>query len=66
MTTCSCEGADEKRCDVYVMNVQQVELSARLAIVGELWRAGIKTDLQYDDERNFNDIVEECSEQNTM
>jgi hypothetical protein len=48
------------------MNVHQVDLATRLAIVGELWRAGVRTDLQYDDERGFNDIVEECSEQNTL
>jgi len=33
-----------------------VELKDRLSIVAELWRAGIKADLQYDDERTIENI----------
>jgi translation initiation factor 2-alpha kinase 4 len=35
-----------KRCDVYVAAGAQVDLTTRLSIVGELWRAGIRADLQ--------------------
>ncbi|KAK4689653.1 eukaryotic translation initiation factor 2-alpha kinase 4, partial [Tremellales sp. Uapishka_1] len=54
------------RCDVYVASVAQVDLSTRLSVVGELWRAGIRADLQYDDERNVDDVLLECLEQNTL
>jgi len=58
--------ADLKRCDAYVANVSQVELKDRLSIVAELWRAGIKADLQYDDERTIETLETECLEQNTL
>jgi len=57
---------DGQRCDVYVANVSQVDLKDRLSIVAELWRAGIKADLQYDDERTIETIETECLEQNTL
>lgn len=43
-----------------------MDLSTRLSIVGELWRAGIKADLQYDDERTIEMLELECIEQNTL
>lgn len=55
-----------KRCDVYVAAVAQVDLAARLSVIGELWRAGIRADLQYDDERSLEEILIECLEQSTL
>jgi translation initiation factor 2-alpha kinase 4 len=31
-----------------------------------LWRAGIRADLQYDDERTMNEVERECLDQNTL
>ena len=55
-----------QRCDVYVASVSQVDLAARMAITGELWRAGVRADLQYDDERSLDEVAAECHEQNTL
>jgi translation initiation factor 2-alpha kinase 4 len=55
-----------QRCDVYVVGVPGVDLAARLAVTGELWRAGIRADLQYDDERTMNEVERECLDQNTL
>jgi translation initiation factor 2-alpha kinase 4 len=57
--------ADSQRCDVYVAAGVQVDLSARLKIIAELWRNGISADLQYDDDRSLEDVTEECEDQST-
>jgi translation initiation factor 2-alpha kinase 4 len=49
-----------------VASGHQVDLAARLAIVGELWRNGIRADLQYDDERTLEEVTLECWEQNVL
>nr|XP_019007722.1 PEK/GCN2 protein kinase [Kwoniella pini CBS 10737]OCF46503.1 PEK/GCN2 protein kinase [Kwoniella pini CBS 10737] len=54
------------RCDVYVAAFPHVDLSVRLSVIGELWRAGIRADLQYDDERSVEDVALECQEQNIL
>ncbi|WVQ86282.1 hypothetical protein IAT38_008450 [Cryptococcus sp. DSM 104549] len=54
------------RCDVYVAAVAQVDLSTRLSVIGELWRAGIRADLQYDDERSLDEVTQECQDQNIL
>ncbi|RXK39365.1 PEK/GCN2 protein kinase [Tremella mesenterica] len=54
------------RCDVYVAATAQVDLTQRLSVVGELWRAGIRADLQYDDERSVEEVLTECVDQNTL
>jgi translation initiation factor 2-alpha kinase 4 len=51
---------------VYVASVSQVDLASRLSVIGELWRAGIRADLQYDDERTLEEVAAECLEQNTL
>ncbi len=51
---------------MYVAAVAQVDLSARLSVIGELWRAGIRADLQYDDERSLDEVLLECLEQSTL
>nr|XP_019050908.1 PEK/GCN2 protein kinase [Kwoniella bestiolae CBS 10118]OCF29838.1 PEK/GCN2 protein kinase [Kwoniella bestiolae CBS 10118] len=54
------------RCDVYVAAFPHVDLSVRLNVIGELWRAGIRADLQYDDDRSVEDVALECQEQNIL
>lgn len=54
------------RCDVYVGTFPQVDISTRLQVVGELWRAGIRADLQYDDSRSETELLQECKEQNIL
>ena len=54
------------RCDVYVASVSQVDLATRLSITGQLWRAGLKADLQYDDDRPLEEVLTECHEQNIL
>ncbi|ORY27989.1 hypothetical protein BCR39DRAFT_588886 [Naematelia encephala] len=54
------------RCDVYVAAGVQVDLVARLGMTGEFWRAGIRADLQYDDERGQEEVAEECQDQNIL
>ncbi|WVF67821.1 hypothetical protein IAT40_002582 [Kwoniella sp. CBS 6097] len=54
------------RCDVYVAAFPQVDISVRLSVIGELWRAGIKADLQYDDERSIDEVAQECQDQNIL
>ncbi|OCF45594.1 PEK/GCN2 protein kinase [Kwoniella heveanensis CBS 569] len=54
------------RCDVYVAAFPQVDLSVRLSVIGELWRAGIKADLQYDDDRTIDEVAQECQDQNIL
>ncbi|WVR08793.1 hypothetical protein IAU60_005851 [Kwoniella sp. DSM 27419] len=54
------------RCDVYVASFPQVDLSVRLDVIGDLWRAGIRADLQYDDERSIEEVALECKEQNIL
>ncbi|WVQ95416.1 hypothetical protein IAU59_002513 [Kwoniella sp. CBS 9459] len=54
------------RCDVYVAAFPQVDLSVRLSVIGELWRAGIKADLQYDDDRSLDEVAQECQDQNIL
>ncbi len=51
---------------MYVAAVAQVDLAARLSVVGELWRAGIRADLQYDDDRALEEVLVECLEQSTL
>jgi translation initiation factor 2-alpha kinase 4 len=54
------------RCDVYVGTYPDVAISYRLQIVGELWRSGIRADLQYDDGRLEPELLNECKEQNIL
>ncbi|ORX40873.1 kinase-like domain-containing protein [Kockovaella imperatae] len=54
------------RCDVYLAAVTQVDLATRLSIIGELWRAGVRADLQYDDDRSLDEVATECYEQSTL
>ncbi|KAK8850742.1 hypothetical protein IAR55_004662 [Kwoniella newhampshirensis] len=54
------------RCDVYVAAFPQVDLSVRLSVIGELWRAGIRADLQYDDDRSLEEVTQECQDQNIL
>nr|ODN99778.1 PEK/GCN2 protein kinase [Cryptococcus depauperatus CBS 7855] len=54
------------RCDVYVAAFPQVDISVRLQIIGELWRAGIRADFQYDDDRNVEEVTQECQDQNIL
>jgi translation initiation factor 2-alpha kinase 4 len=51
---------------VYVAAVSQVDLAVRLCLTGELWRAGIRADLQYDDGRGMDEITLESEDQNTL
>lgn len=62
---CRCR-ANSQRCDVYVATFPGVDISARLALVGELWNAGVRADLQYDDGRSQDEVIEECKEQNIL
>ncbi|KAK4057521.1 eukaryotic translation initiation factor 2-alpha kinase [Microbotryomycetes sp. JL221] len=39
-----------RRCDVYVVSFVSTLIELRLEIVKDLWRAGIKADLMYDDD----------------
>lgn len=55
-----------QRCDVYVTATGQADLEVRLGIVGELWRAGVRADLQYDDGRPLEDVTQECLDQNIL
>ncbi|EAL17471.1 hypothetical protein CNBM1630 [Cryptococcus deneoformans B-3501A] len=54
------------RCDVYVASFPQVDLAHRLQIIGELWRAGIRADFQYDDGRSLEEVTQECQDQNIL
>ena len=54
------------RCDVYVASFGPRQLESRLDICGELWRAGISADLQYDDDRTLEDVVLDCQAQNIL
>ncbi|KAL7420933.1 eukaryotic translation initiation factor 2-alpha kinase [Cryptotrichosporon argae] len=54
------------RCDVYVAANSQVDLAARMGVAGDLWRAGIRADLQYDDRRVLEEVNFECLEQNIL
>ncbi|OXG72558.1 eukaryotic translation initiation factor 2-alpha kinase [Cryptococcus neoformans Gb118] len=54
------------RCDVYVASFPQVDLAHRLQIIGELWRAGIRADFQYDDGRSLEEVAQECQDQNIL
>lgn len=51
---------------MYVATFPGVDIEARLALVGELWKAGIRADLQYDDGRSQDEVIEECKEQNIL
>ena len=53
------------RCDVYVV-ASGLDLAGRMAITGELWRAGVRCDLQYDDGRTLIEVEKECMDQNTL
>ncbi|KAI9637172.1 kinase-like domain-containing protein [Dioszegia hungarica] len=53
------------RCDVYVV-AAGLDLSGRMALTGELWRAGIGADMQYDDDRSQIEVERECLDQNTL
>lgn len=54
------------RCDVYVASFGADQLQLRLEVVGELWRAGIAADLQYDDNREIEEILADCHSQNIL
>jgi translation initiation factor 2-alpha kinase 4 len=54
------------RCDVYVASFGPHQLNLRLDVCGELWRAGISADLQYDDDRTLEDVVLDCQAQNIL
>lgn len=54
------------RCDVYIATTPHVDIDVRLKIAGELWRAGIRADLQYDDDRGLEEVLEDCKEQNIL
>ncbi len=54
------------RCDVYVASFGEDQLQLRLEVVGELWRAGIAADLQYDDHRDMEEILADCHSQNIL
>ena len=56
---------DGQRCDVYVAAGAQVDLSARMKLIAELWRSGISADLQYDDTRTLEEVTTVCEEQST-
>jgi translation initiation factor 2-alpha kinase 4 len=53
------------RCDVYVV-ASGLDLAGRMGITGELWRAGVRCDLQYDDGRSLIEVERECLDQNTL
>ncbi|KAJ9104140.1 hypothetical protein QFC19_004124 [Naganishia cerealis] len=54
------------RCDIYIASFGSEQLDLRLELVGELWRAGLNADLQYDDGRELEDVVRDCSDQNVL
>jgi translation initiation factor 2-alpha kinase 4 len=54
------------RCDVYVASYSSDQLDLRLDVIGDLWRAGIASDLQYDDNRNMEEITADCLDQNIL
>lgn len=54
------------RCDVYVASFGPDQLSLRLEVIGDLWRAGVAADLQYDDDRTMDEIVADCISQNIL
>ncbi|ODN77808.1 hypothetical protein L202_04931 [Cryptococcus amylolentus CBS 6039] len=54
------------RCDVYVAAFPQVDITVRLQVTGELWRAGIRADFQYDDDRSLDEVTQECQDQNIL
>ncbi|BEI98202.1 hypothetical protein CcaverHIS631_0305010 [Cutaneotrichosporon cavernicola] len=54
------------RCDVYVSSTSAVTIGERLAMCGQLWRAGIRADLQYDDGRTLQQVIEECMDQSIL
>lgn len=53
------------RCDVYIV-AAGLDLAGRMGLTGELWRAGIGADMQYDDERSQIEVERECLDQNTL
>lgn len=54
------------RCDVYVASFGPQQLKLRLDVCGELWRAGVSADLQYDDNRSLEEVVADCQSQNIL
>lgn len=54
------------RCDVYIASFGPGQLDLRLELVGELWRAGLNADLQYDDDRVLDDVLRDCTDQNVL
>ncbi|KAJ9116453.1 hypothetical protein QFC22_004895 [Naganishia vaughanmartiniae] len=63
------------RCDIYVAtfdrerrdrDLVRAQLDLRLELVGELWRAGLNADLQYDDDRGLDLVTKDCSDQNVL
>lgn len=54
------------RCDVYIASFGPGQLDLRLELVGQLWRAGVNADLQYDDDRALDDVMKDCSDQNVL
>lgn len=63
------------RCDIYVAtfdrerrdrDLVRAQLNMRLELVGELWRAGLNADLQYDDDRGLDLVTKDCSDQNVL
>lgn len=54
------------RCDVYIASYGPGQLDLRLELVGELWRAGLNADLQYDDDRVLDDVLRDCTDQNVL
>ncbi len=53
------------RCDVYVASFGIDQMSMRLEVVGELWKAQISADLQYDD-LPMENIMADCLQQNIL
>jgi translation initiation factor 2-alpha kinase 4 len=54
------------RCDVYIASFGPGQLDLRLDVCGELWKAGISADLQYDDDRSLEEVVLDCQSQNVL
>jgi hypothetical protein len=42
------------------------QLRLRLDVIGDLWKAGIASDLQYDDHRVMEEITADCLGQNIL
>lgn len=53
------------RCDAYVASFSvEEQFIQRIEIAGELWKAGIAADLQYEDFRPIEQVTADCQDQN--